>query len=92
VEQFKAQHLPFLDEFQKAQLKEIIAIDSVMKHVTFTVRACEYGPVSLTSQKPEDIEKRRLIMEAQEKREVEKEQIMRDINRAINHTRGKVVL
>lgn len=92
IRAFVELHRDNLIEFQKAQLKELIAINEVMKHVTFEVRAYSSGPVSLLSQDPEDIKKRELIAKEQEEREKEKEITLKRINFAIGIERRKVVL
>lgn len=88
--EFKKNHLSFLDEFQKKSLREIMAYNEVMKHVTWTCTPSTYGPVSLFSQKPEDIEKRRLIAEEQEKNEIEKATVLKKINRAVAYEYHKI--
>lgn len=90
---FKDTHLQNLTEFQKEKIKEMIAIAKVMEKVTFTVSPVEsLGFVSLTSQKPEDIEKRAKMIQKQEERKKEKEENLKLINRAINYEMKKVVL
>lgn len=63
-----------LDSWQLDQCKQQKALILAMKEVTWTVKASSYGSVSLMSQAPEDVEKRRLIAEEQEqhKREQQK--------------------
>lgn len=85
IQEFKDTHLSFMNEFQKEALREILAYNAVMKHVTFTVSPSKNGPVSLLSQSPEDIEKRRLIEEEQEENKKAKEETFDKINRAISY-------
>lgn len=85
IQEFKETHLAFMNEFQKEALREILAYNEVMKHVTFTVSPSKHGPVSLFSQAPEDIEKRRLIAEEQEENKKAKKETEDKINRAIGY-------
>lgn len=89
---FKETHLENLDDFQKEQLKELLAIKNVMKHVTFTVKASPIGPVSLFSKDPVEIEKRRLMELEQEERKKREAEEVRKINLAICHERKKIQL
>ena len=92
IRNFVEIHRDNLTEFQKSQLKEMIAINEVMKHVTFEVRPSPIGPVSLLSKDPEEIRKRELLVKEQEEREKEKELTLRKINFSIGIQMGKVVL
>ena len=92
IRSFVEFHREQLSEFQKAQLKELLAINEVMKHVTFEVRPYSSGSVSLLSQDPEDIKKRESLAKEQEEREKEKEITLKRINFAIGIERRKVIL
>ena len=74
------------------QLKEIIAFSNVMKHVTFTVKPSLIGPVSLFSNDPVEVAKRKLLLEEQEQRKKEQQENYDKINRAINHEYDKIKL
>ena len=89
---FVETHREHLTEFQKSQIKELIAINEVMKHVTFEIRPSPVGSVSLLSQDPEEIKKRELLVKEQEERQKEKDITLRRINFAIGIERKKVVL
>jgi hypothetical protein len=92
IEAFKEQHLEYLDDFQKSYLKEIMAYDKVMKHVTFEVRESTFGPVSLISQAPEDIAKRKALFEEQEQRKIDQDKTFENINKAIYFETKKITL
>jgi hypothetical protein len=89
---FKETHLPYLDEFQKEQLKELLAIERVMKHVTFTVVPSPIGGISLFSKDPVEVEKRRLMELEQEERKKQRELEFKKINRAIGYELSKITL
>lgn len=84
IDQFVKTHIANMTEFQKDQLRQILAFKEVMKHVSFEIKACPIGPVSLLSQDPEDVEKRRKIIELQDQRKKEQQEIGAKINMAIN--------
>jgi len=92
INEFKETHLNYLSDFQKSQLKEIIAFNEVMKHVTFKVEPYTTGPVSLFSQDPEEIAKRERLAKEQEERNKQRELDERRILAAINYEKGKVQL
>lgn len=92
VNQFKETHLSSLTEFQKEQLKEVIAFNEVMKHVTFKIKASSVGPVSLFSNDPEEIAKREQLRLESQKREEEQALIKRKIVSAINHEYNSITL
>jgi hypothetical protein len=52
IENFKKIHLDNLDQFQKNQLINMIAIENVMKHVEVKFTPCPIGPISLFSRDP----------------------------------------
>ncbi len=89
---FKETHLEKLDDFQKEQLKLVMAINNVMKHVEVTIKPNSVGMVNLFSQKPEDIEKRKLMIEDCERREKEKKEEFKKINRAIAYEYNNIGL
>ena len=89
---FKETHLSNLSEYQKETLKEIMAFDEVMKHVTFEVKPSGYGMVSLLSNDPEQVEKRKQMLKECEEREEREKESLRQINRAIGHQMGKITL
>lgn len=89
---FKETHLDYLDDFQKQQLKEIIAYKTVMKHVNWTITPSSVGAVSLTSQDPIDVAKRNQIMKEQEENKSRKEETLKQINRAINYEFNQIKL
>jgi hypothetical protein len=88
--EFKDRHLANLDDFQKEQLKENLAVNEVMSKVTWTIKRSE--PVSLLSTKPEDVERRKQIEEEQEKRKQEQKKIVSDINKAIYYRKKTMEL
>ena len=92
VLKFKETHLENLDDFQKLQLKEVMAYTEVMKHVTFTCTASKIGPVSLFSSDPEEVEKRKQLLKESEEREIREKESLRQINRAIGHEMRKIAL
>lgn len=92
VQKFKDTHLEHMTEFEKKQLKEIIAFNQVMKHVTFEVKPSSIGPVSLFSKDPIEIAKRQAMIKEQEERKLAQEQEFKKINRAIAAEYSKVVL
>ncbi len=87
--EFKETHLSKMDEFQKDQLRLMMAYTEVMKHVTYTVTPSKYGSVSLLSKDPEEIKKRELIEQEQEENKKEKMAIEAKINRAIGYHYNK---
>ena len=89
---FKETHLGKLNEYQKKMLKEIMAYAEVMKHVTFTVKASPIGPVSLLSNDPEEVEKRKQLVRQCEERKLAEKESLRKINRAINYEISKIIL
>jgi len=87
VENFKNTHLSNMNEFQKDKLREILAFEEVMKHVTFTVSAVESSwpqSVSLLSKDPVELAKMDLIIEQQAQRKKEIIETDKQISRAIN--------
>lgn len=82
---FKEIHWENLDDFQKDKLRLLAARDEVMKHVTFEIVPCSIGPVSLLSNDPLEVEKRKQIMERQEAHKKEQDLIKRKINAAIGN-------
>ena len=92
IDKFKEDHLPFLTDFQKQALKELIAYDKVMKHVTFEITPSKIGPVSLFSREPSEIAKREQLLKEQEEREAEKAETFKKINRAINFEMSRIKL
>lgn len=89
---FKETHLANLSEYQKETLKEIMAFDEVMKHVTFEVKPSGYGMVSLLSNDPEQVEKRKQMLKECEEREQREKESLRQINRAISYEMSKISL
>jgi len=89
---FKETHLENLNEFQRETLKEIIAYMEVMKGVTFTIKAYHMGPVSLLSDDPKEVEKRRLLAIECDEREKRKQESLKQINRAIAHKINEITL
>ena len=92
LRKFAETHGDNLTEFQKNQLKELIAINNVMKLVTFEVRPSPIGAVSLFSKDPEQVAKREQLLKEQEQREAEKADTFKRINRAINFEMSRVEL
>lgn len=92
LRQFVETHKDNLTEFQKKQIKELIAINNVMKHVTCEIRPSPVGAVSLFSKDPADVAKREQLLKEQEQREVEKAETFKRINRAINFEMSRVEL
>jgi hypothetical protein len=92
VEKFKERHLAYLDEFQREELKAIMAYTKVMKNVTFTCTPSKVGPVSLFSMKPEDVEKRKQMALEQEENKKRSEESFKRINRAIAYEMGQIDL
>lgn len=92
IKSFVEIHRDYLTDFQKSQIKERLAINEVMKHVIFEIRPSPIGPVSLFSQDPTEIHKRKLLLEEQEKREKAQSRELHKINFAIGIARKKVVL
>lgn len=84
--------LPFLTDFQKENLKEIIAYNEVMKHVKFEIKSSPIGPVSLFSKDPEEVAKRKALFEEQEQEKIQKEQQLKKINGAIAYAYSKIKL
>lgn len=89
---FKDRHLENLNELQKDQIKIGLSVRHVMKHVEVKFECVRSEPVSLFSQKPEDIEKRRLIQEQQEQRKKQRKKDEDYILRAVNHTYNNMQL
>lgn len=87
---FKEFHYEFLDEFQKEQLKELIAVATVMENVTFTSKISSVGPVSLLSNDPIEIEKRKRLYAEQEENKKQQEKSLSQINLAIAYERSKL--
>lgn len=92
VLKFKETHLDNLSEYQKETLKEIMAYTEVMKHVTFTVKASPVGPVSLFSNDPEEVAKRKQLAQESEERELREKESLKQINRAIGYQMSKITL
>lgn len=92
INAFRETHLENLNDYQKETLKEIIAFDEVMKNVTFTVKASSVGPVSLFSQDPQEIEKRKQLIKESEERQIKEEESLRQINKAIHYEMNKIEL
>ena len=90
INDFIAKHKDNLTDFQKEQLKEMIAINNVMKNVTFKVTPSKYGSVSLFSQDPEEVRKRQLIREEQEESKKEQSKIQHKILCAIEQEKKRV--
>lgn len=89
---FKETHLDNLSEYQKETLKEIIAYNEVMKHVKFEVKLSGYGMVSLLSNDPEQVQKRKQMLFESEERERREQESLNKINRAISYQISKTVL
>lgn len=92
INKFKEDHLPNLTDFQKQALRELIAFDKVMQHVTFEIKPSPVGPVSLFSKDPAEIAKREQLLKEQEEREIEKAATFKKINRAISFEMSRVEL
>lgn len=92
VNEFKDKHLEKLDDFQRNALKEIIAYTKVMKNVTFSVEPSKIGPVSLFSNDPEEVAKRKALLEEQEERKKKEAESMKNINMAIAYEMRNLVL
>lgn len=92
IKEFKEKHLTNLTDFQKQALKELIAFDKVMQHVTFEIKPSPVGPVSLFSKDPLEVAKRKQLLKEQEQREAEKADTFKKINRAINFEMSRVEL
>ncbi len=82
--EFKNRHWDRLDEFQKDAIRFLIAREDTMKHVVFEIRPCPIGPVSLFSNKPEDIAKREAMIKYQEEDRKEQNEIKGKICSLIN--------
>lgn len=89
---FKETHLEFLNEYQKDRLKEIMAYDEVMKHVTFTIVPNPTGPVSLFSSNPIEIAKRKILLQESEEREKQQKEEEKKIERAMAYHYSKIEL
>lgn len=89
VLEFKEKHLDKMDEFQKDQLRLVMAYTEVMKHVTYTVTPSKYGAVSLLSKDPEEVAKRELMRKEEEENKKEKQKVHAQINRAIGYHYNK---
>jgi hypothetical protein len=92
VNKFKETHLAYLTDFQKEQLKEIVAYTEVMKHVTWTVKPSSVGPVSLFSNDPIEVSKRAQLRKECEEREKSEQENLRKINQAIGNEIRKITL
>ena len=92
LNKFKDRHLENLNELQKHELKVLLSMNQVMKHVEVKFECTRSEPVSLFSQKPEDVEKRRLIAEQQEERKKQRKKDEEYILRAVNHTYNNMQL
>lgn len=90
INEFKENHKDKLTSFQLNQLKQIIALNTVMKNVTFTVKPCPVEPVSLLSQDPIDIEKRRQLLIEEEERKKKNDKVLDQISRAVSYELQKV--
>jgi hypothetical protein len=83
IEEFKETHADFFDEFQKDQFCQVRAFCSVMDKVTWTINPSPVGPVSLLSNDPIDVAKRKQLIHEQEEREIETNKQLNKINHAI---------
>lgn len=92
VNQFKEHCLEHLTEFQMEQLKEIIAYNEVMKHVTFEFKAVTMEPISLFSNDPIEMTRRDQFRKDREQRQIEQDRIEKTISNAIHHEIRRVVL
>ncbi len=89
---FKETHLDNLTHYQKETLKEIMAYNEVMKNVKFEFKASGYGIVSILSNDPEQIEKRKQMVKQSEERKEKEKESMKQINRAICYEMSKISL
>ena len=80
VQEFIRVHGNNLTNWQKEKCNELIAISRVMDKVTFTIVPSEVGPVSLLSDNPADIAKRKALQKEQEENKKEREKTERLIN------------
>lgn len=85
LKEFKQTHWENLDDFQKDRVRLLLARAEIMKHVTFEIKPCPIGPVSLLSNDPLEVEKRKQIIEQQEANRKEQDLIKRKIGAAINN-------
>ena len=85
LHKFKEKHLPNLNEFQKDKLRELLAYQEVMKHVTVEIKPSPLGAVSLLSIDPIQVAKREQLIKESEEREIEQEEVKAKIARAINY-------
>lgn len=92
LRKFVEDHKDNLTEFQKKQIKELIAINNVMKHVTCEIRPSSVGAVSLFSKDPIEVAKREQLLKEQEQRKLEKDETFKQINKAINFEMSRVEL
>lgn len=92
INKFKETHIENLTDYQKETLKEIIAYTKVMKNVTWTIKPSSVGPVSLFSNDPLEVEKRKQLIKESEEREERAKDSLRQINRAIGYEMTKIAL
>jgi hypothetical protein len=90
IEKFKETHLSHMCPFQMHQLRDVIAYSNVMQHVTFEFKAVRSEPVSLFSQDPIEIEKRKSLLAECEKNEQKEEEMFSKLNQAIQFERSKL--
>jgi hypothetical protein len=92
INKFKENHLSNLTDFQKKALKNLIAYDKVMQHVTFEIKPSPVGPINLFSKDLAEVAKRAQLLKEQEEREIEQDAIFKKINRAINFEMSRIEL
>ena len=63
-----------------------------MKNVTFSVAPSKIGPVSLFYNDPEEVAKRKALLEEQEERKKKEAESMKNINMAIAYEMRNLVL
>lgn len=90
IEKFKETHLPHMCPFQMHQLRDVIAYSNVMQHVTFKIKPSSVGPVSLFSQDPEEVEKRKALLAEREENEQKETEMFLNLNKAIQFERSKL--
>lgn len=87
---FVERHKDKLTDFQLSKIKDIIAIDKVMKHVKFEIVPSPIGPVDLMSNDPVEVAKREAMLKESEERKANDKLVNAKINRAINIERGRL--
>jgi len=92
VEKFYETHKDNLSPFQVEQMKVLKSINEVRKHITMEIVPNPFGPVSLMSTKPEDIEKREKMKQWNEEHKKEQDEVNKNIGVLLANTYNNMKL